>query len=49
MVNKKKQYKGKCKHCGKYGVVNKVVDVDGKNLIDSRICKFCGAGTPALS
>ena len=37
-----------CEFCGEKAKKNKVVDVDGKNLEEHKICQNCGSGTPQI-
>lgn len=37
-----------CRFCGEKAKETKVVDVDGKNLEEHKICQNCGSGTPRI-
>ncbi len=37
-----------CRFCGEKSKITKIVDVDGKNLEERKICQNCGSGAPEI-
>lgn len=37
-----------CEICGEKAKLNKIVDVNGTNLEEHKICQNCGSGTPEI-
>lgn len=37
-----------CEFCGEKSKCNKMVDVDGKNLEEHKVCENCGSGYPRI-
>jgi len=37
-----------CESCGEKSKSRKMIDIDGKNLVEHEVCDNCGAGYPAL-
>lgn len=48
LIIKKEDFK-KCNFCGENARVTKVIDIDGKNLVECEICQNCGSGTPKIN
>lgn len=38
-----------CESCGEIAKHYRIIDVDGKNLVESNVCKNCGSGYPERS
>lgn len=47
-IGKKREFRKKCKECGKMSKVYRMFDVDGINLVEHLVCLECNSGTPAL-
>lgn len=37
-----------CKECGEKSKAFRMIDVDGKNLVEYEVCENCGSGYPEL-
>ena len=37
-----------CEFCGEKAKRNIVIDIDGKNIEEHKVCENCGSGTPSL-
>jgi len=38
-----------CESCGEKSKSSKMIDVDGKNLVEYEVCENCGSGYPMLT
>ena len=39
---------GICEFCGEKAKDYRMIDIDGKNLVEHKVCANCGSGNPAL-
>lgn len=37
-----------CEFCGEKSKHSRMIDIDGKNLVERNVCENCGSGYPAL-
>jgi len=37
-----------CEFCGEKSKANRMIDMDGRNLEEHKVCENCGSGQPAL-
>lgn len=44
----KREYRGKCKECGRMAKVYRMFDIDGTNLVEYLVCLECGLRTLVL-
>jgi len=37
-----------CEFCGEKSKYNRMIDIDGRNLIECKVCENCGSGNPGF-